>query len=108
MPTDGIDDVLWFGAILFGGVSFTALAVASYARRGFRACLHAPLTHALGDSSEMWKEMATFCHIGGACDGGSIDPLHRSGAHGVDRRAGASRPLSKPSRSTSLAQRPCC
>jgi hypothetical protein len=61
MPIDGLDHLLWFGALLFGGVSFTALAVASYARRQFRACLHAPLTHASGDRSEM----SAFCQISG-------------------------------------------
>jgi hypothetical protein len=65
MPIDGPDHLLWFGALLFGGVSFTALAVASYARRQFRACLNAPLTHASGDRSEMWDEMSAFCQISG-------------------------------------------
>jgi hypothetical protein len=65
MPIGGLDDLLWFGAILFGGVSFITIAVASYARRRFRACLNAPLTHAPGNRSEMWDEMSTFCQISG-------------------------------------------
>jgi hypothetical protein len=65
MPIDGLDDPLWFGALLFGGVSFITLAVASYARRQFRTCLNAPLTRSSGDRSEMWEEMSAFCHMGG-------------------------------------------
>ncbi|GEO19197.1 hypothetical protein [Microvirga aerophila] len=65
MPIDGLDHLLWFGAILFGGASFTTLAVASYARRRFRTCLHAPLTRSSGDRSEMWEEMFTFCQMSG-------------------------------------------
>jgi hypothetical protein len=65
MPIDGLDHLLWFGALLFGGVSFITLAVASYARRQFRACLNAPLTRLSGDRSEMLDEMAAFCQISG-------------------------------------------
>jgi hypothetical protein len=65
MSIDGLDHLLWFGAILFSGVSFITLAVASFARRQFRACLHAPLTRASGDRSEMWDEMSAFCQMSG-------------------------------------------
>jgi hypothetical protein len=65
MLVDGLAALLWSYAILFGGLSFIAIAAASYARRRFRACLNAPLTRSSGDRSQMWAEMVTFWHWSG-------------------------------------------
>jgi len=65
MPVDSLSDLVWNFTVIFGVLSFIAIAGASYARRQFRACLHAPLTRSSGDLSEMWQEMATFWHLSG-------------------------------------------
>jgi hypothetical protein len=65
MLVDSLSDLLWNFTVIFGVLSFIAIAGASYARRRFRACLHAPLTRSSGDLSEMWQEMAIFWHRSG-------------------------------------------
>jgi hypothetical protein len=65
MLVDGLNDMLRFYAILFGGLSCAAIAVASFSWRRFRACLKAPLSRASGEWSEMWVEMFSFWHKAG-------------------------------------------
>jgi hypothetical protein len=62
MLVNGLNDMLRFYAILFGGLSCAAIAVASLSQARFRACLKAPLSRASGEWSEMWAEMFTFWH----------------------------------------------
>lgn len=65
MLVDGLNDMLRFYALLFGGLSCVAIAVASFSWRRFRAYLNAPLSRYSGDRSETWAEMFTFWHKAG-------------------------------------------
>lgn len=65
MRVESLSDMLRFYALLFGGLSCVAIAVASFSWKRFRACLNVPLSHSSGDRSEMWAEMFTFWHKAG-------------------------------------------
>jgi hypothetical protein len=72
MSAYNLGGLLWYYTVLFGWSSMIAVALATYARNRFRACLKAPASHFLS-GSDMWEEMYTFWNTSGlAMAGGSI------------------------------------
>jgi hypothetical protein len=59
-----LSDLLWYYTVLCGWSSMIAVALATYARYRFRACLRASASHSIG-GSDMWEEMYTFWNTSG-------------------------------------------
>ena len=64
MPAFSLSVLLWHYAIFFGWSSMIAVAMASYARTRFRACLKAPFSHDTS-GSDLWEEMFMFWNMSG-------------------------------------------
>jgi hypothetical protein len=58
--------------IFFGWSSMVAIAIATYARKRFRACVKKPASYSINDS-DTWEAMVTFWNLSGlAMAGASI------------------------------------
>jgi hypothetical protein len=64
MSAYSLSDLLGSYTVLFGWSSMIAVALATYARNRFRACLKAPASYSM-NGSDMWEEMYTFWNMSG-------------------------------------------
>jgi hypothetical protein len=64
MSAYSLGDLLLYYTVLFGWSSMIAVALATYARNRFRACLKAPASHSI-NGSDMWEGMYTFWNMSG-------------------------------------------